>query len=720
MTSKNVSNKSLKLFVITSALVIDLVAGVSHVLASDENDAMIEEVQVTGVRQRLEQAGSLLDAIQKTEVIGIENIEAQHAANLSDAIAESPGVRVSNECSICGVKRIMLNGLKGEHTTILTDGLPVHTMISGYYAVDAVAVTGLERIEVARGAGASLTTPEAMGGTVNLVTQEATENGGAVDVSAGDNGFRQVGILATGVSEDERSRLTLIGQFDSRDQFDSDENGVSENPFQENRNLTLRLSHDISDYDNIVLRYSSVFSELFGGPMLGDQVDSIGQTLRSYANGEASQLFVDNNVNKKFIGQPWETAEWVKTRREEFSIQWLREINNDWNMQLSASYSKHKQDSFYEGFDYYGDDELQYYDARFNYRLSDAHLFTFGIDRKSDVLDSSSQAGSESDKYVSDSFDYTTLALYFQDRWTPSDTVEVAFAIRVDKAEADFTDPSKSGVEIDETIVSPRLDSRIFHNDQWTSRISAGRGYRAPLSFFETDHGILDGEAGFAIDVDKLERSTTGSYGLSFEGDRLTSTLSAAWTQVENLAGLSETAGGVPLLTQSDEKGAVTSIDLAMGYQFTDELLVNFTIESYDYDDNFKSSYAIAPVEQRITTSIDYDINGWDIFFSAAWVGSRDLNEYGYAGSDVLGSSKAKPTTAPSYFTADMRIAKELSESLTVYAGGKNLFDYTQAGDESSPLFWDSVGDADAGYDVAYIYGPLRGREFYAGIKWAF
>ncbi len=45
-----------------------------------------------------------------------------------------------------------------------------------------------------------------------------------------------------------------------------------------------------------------------------------------------------------------------------------------------------------------------------------------------------------------------------------------------------------------------------------------------------------------------------------------------------------------------------------------------------------------------------------------------------------------------------------------------NLFDYTQAGDEDSPLFWDSEG----GYDVAHIYAPLRGRYVFGGFKAAF
>ena len=39
------------------------------------------------------------------------------------------------------------------------------------------------------------------------------------------------------------------------------------------------------------------------------------------------------------------------------------------------------------------------------------------------------------------------------------------------------------------------------------------------------------------------------------------------------------------------------------------------------------------------------------------------------------------------------------------------LFDYNQAADESSPLFYDQ----DGGYDVTYIYAPMRGRTAYIG-----
>ncbi|VEE61428.1 Outer membrane cobalamin translocator [Shewanella putrefaciens] len=689
----------------------------------------IERVSVVGVRQRLEQAGTLANTIMKTEVIDASVIENKNAVNLSEAIDNSPGVKVSNECSMCGVKRIMLNGMKGEQTTILVDGLPVHTMISGYYAVDAIPTTGVERIEVARGAGASLIAPEAIGGTINIVSYEPTENGAELDISAGENGYRKLGFLGKGVTQDGRTRATLVAQYDDRDQADADNNKVNEAQMQENRSLTARVSHDVTDTDNLVMRVANIQSEIFGGPMIGSTfadgvASSTGNVLSGYDGqpSEPQQLFEDGDVRKRYTGKAWETTEWIKTERNEASLAWLREFNDDWNMHLAASYADHKQDSFYEGFDYSADDKMWFFDARFNYLLSESQLLTFGADLRTEEMRSHSRSGSANPDYVSDSFDYDVKGVYLQDTWQATESLEVAMALRYDTISADFTDPNKPGTELDESILSPRVDIRLRHNDEWTSRLSAGRGYRAPLSFFETDHGILDGSLGFDIDIDELERSNSVNYALSYEGERLTSTASIAWTEVEHLAALTTNDHGIPLLTQLDEKARVITSDIALGYRLTDDMSLSLTAEHFDYDSVFKSSYAIAPVEKRVSLSMDWDVNDWEIFANLVWIGSRDLADFGYEGYNRLDAngqvapSSKKTTDAPAYVTLDLKVSYQLNDTLSLYTGVSNLFDYTQAGDEDTPLFYDAEG----AFDVGYIYGPLRGREIYAGMKFSF
>lgn len=138
--------------------------------------------------------------------------------------------------------------------------------------------------------------------------------------------------------------------------------------------------------------------------------------------------------------------------------------------------------------------------------------------------------------------------------------------------------------------------------------------------------------------------------------------------------------------------------------------------EQYDYDETFKASFAIAPAEQRMTLSSDWDYKGWDVIASTTWVASRDLSDYGYVGYNKNDATELKSSQADSYITVDLKVIKALSEGLKVYIGATNLFDYNQAKDMDSPLMFHDEGT----YDVVYIYGPLRGRSAYAGLNYEF
>eukprot|EP00903_Cladosiphon_okamuranus_P004492 g4490.t1 len=667
----------------------------------------------------------LKSVIEKTELIGTEALESSQSISLSDALGEAPGADVAIDCSMCGFKRLRLNGLRAEHTNLLIDGLPAHTVVSGFYGLDSVSMTGVERIEIARGAGASLTAPEAIGGIVNVIIQEAVENGGSVELAFGEEGYQQANLLGTLVSKDGDTRTTLMGQFDQRDQADSDGNGVSENPMLDNMTLSTKISHDFSYTDNLTFRLTVAEQESFGGPVLGDTVSSISAALASTADGEAAQLFENNDVRDRWIGNAWETTEWVDTSRVEGALSWLHEVNSDLNWQLSATYANNDQDSFYEGYRYKAKDIMYYLDAHLNYTINDSHFLTVGVDYRDEEMDSdiSNEADIGFVFPADDSFEHNTQGLYVQDTWILSDKFDVKMALRLDQVTADFI--AEEGTEIDETVFSPRIDARYYHGEAFTSRISAGTGYRAPLSFFESDHGLLDEP--IQMDIDDLEKSISLGYALSYGNTRTTATASIARTEVENLA----TLGDSNTLTQVDEKGVVYATDFSLGYRISDTLLLNLVAEKYNYDSVFEDVYGIVPIEEGLSLTLDYDNAGWDIYGTLNWVGSRNLAAFGYEGYNQIDDdgyileSSIKDQTSPSYFTLDFRAAKEVTANLSAYVGVNNALDYTLADDEDTPLFWvpgedDGTGILADGFDVTYIYGPLRGREIYAGVSYAF
>lgn len=168
------------------------------------------------------------------------------------------------------------------------------------------------------------------------------------------------------------------------------------------------------------------------------------------------------------------------------------------------------------------------------------------------------------------------------------------------------------------------------------------------------------------------------------------------------------------MLSQLDEEASVTTVDISAGYNIAQNLLVNISAEKFNYDSAFKSSYAIAPVEERATFELEWQVGNLKAFWQTVWFGSRDLTDYGYEGYDVNGDpSSLKPLDAASYHISNARFEYQLSESMSIYGGASNVFEKTQIDDGDSPLFY----DADGGYDVAYIYGAMHGREFYAGFK---
>ena len=66
------------------------------------------------------------------------------------------------------------------------------------------------------------------------------------------------------------------------------------------------------------------------------------------------------------------------------------------------------------------------------------------------------------------------------------------------------------------------------------------------------------------------------------------------------------------------------------------------------------------------------------------------------------------------FFVVNIKASWKLNPGLDLYAGADNLFNYTQAGSAGDdPKFWDSQGS----YGTSHIWGPLRGRQLYVGVR---
>lgn len=165
--------------------------------------------------------------------------------------------------------------------------------------------------------------------------------------------------------------------------------------------------------------------------------------------------------------------------------------------------------------------------------------------------------------------------------------------------------------------------------------------------------------------------------------------------------------------------------DIVAGYQVTKELNVSASYEKMFYEDEYKAVQFLAQIEDRAKLNLEFESHDWLVYVDGTYTGERDLAKYGYGdtynifddandnGEVDEGELKdPKKTEAPAYMTFNMKLSKTFG-MYTLYAGAKNLLDYTQTRKEESPLVWDSEG----GYDVGHIWGPLKGRQLYGGVQ---
>jgi outer membrane receptor for ferrienterochelin and colicins len=125
----------------------------------------LNEVVVTGVGRptKLDQAVSLYRIVTK------EDIRAQGAVTLNDAIRNQLGLNVGNDPALGAT--ISMRGLGGNSVKILIDGLPLNGRENGNIDMSQINMSNIERVEMVQGPMSIMYGSDALGGVINLITK---------------------------------------------------------------------------------------------------------------------------------------------------------------------------------------------------------------------------------------------------------------------------------------------------------------------------------------------------------------------------------------------------------------------------------------------------------------------------------------------------------------------------------------------------------------------
>lgn len=640
-------------------------------------------------------------------------IRRRNHGNLNELIKTQAGIDVQDYCVNCGAKRLTINGLKGEHTTILTDGVPIFSSISSVYGVDTLSTLLIQEVEVLRGSGSALIHPDSIGGTLNLITKNPLQSGGYSSYQLSTHRNMRAELMYSHV--EGRFKTSYGGDFDWQRYWDKDNNNVSESPTRQRLSLFAKTQYQAHADLQLSARMSYSNMNVFGGST--EEV-----RLRRPISMQADQTdFIGGDVRQRYIGDPKKITDYLHIHRADLHGQAKYNLSESSELEFNLGSAIYIQDAIYShAFDYDNSNPIIYGDIRWQKVHNDDVFTSIGASYRRESLRSESIVMYDTSGLPKDNFDYSTTSAFAQVDWHLWEDFEVSTALRADQHHMN----RHSGNTLNKFSVSPRFNAKYSPTENLSHYVSYGMSHRMPLSFTEAAHGTYDG---FIINTNKLERAHSLIYMLSSNHENHYITPSLHYTFLQNMAYdvAPEIAHTAPIeFLNNDKNNHIFVFEILGGYKPHQDLLLELSFESFNYDKDYKSKLPTAAIEKRLGFKSTYERGPWRWDFGISYVFSRDLkayaqyDEYYNVYEGIFGTSDPKNLKAPG-FTYIQTAVGYTYKDWDFILGIENLLDETQVRRKDTPAVW-HFHDGHAHFDNRHAWGINRGREAYFKAAYTF
>lgn len=682
--------------------------------ASAQGATELEAVKITDQKRRIKEFET--SRVQRVEA---KSLQTKKALSFAEMIQGERGVETQTACAFCGAKRISINGLKGEHTTILVDGLSLHSTVSSFYGVEAIPMNIIDSIDVYRGAGAALTAPESIGGAINLVTKPILADQAELALGAADDRSVRASVSATKKLTESAGFFIGLESNEARP-WDGDDNRIAESPWQKTNGVSAKWTKQLAAGSELSLRTGYGYLKTVGGAM---QDLSVSQAPNPTVSPDD---FQDRDVRKRYLGDESRITDNVELTRKEAALIYTLAPSDNSSLKLALGRADQDQAAIYShGYDYDNQDQIWSGLAEYQRSINEWHLLTLGADFKRERMRSQSKVLFDQKGLAKDDLDFGSQGIFVQDTWTPTESTEVAVSLRLDQLRTDWIALDES---LGATIVAPRFLLKHQHSEVLTSRLALGLGYRPPLTLFESQHG--SDHNGFLIDINEIERAKSGVYSLLGQWQDDFFEVGVHLTEIENMAyGLDQAQTNDPtVFRNANENYLITVLDAGYGRRVTPEWSLEGVIESFQYPAGYKEKLPVAAIEQRLTLLSNIETEKWKFSQKLTVIGARDLSAYGYdrhyniaPSEDPLdpsfggGGEDQKWQKSPTYAVVDLSFRRQLLKRGWAELAILNLFDYTQTKAGDSPTTWHQHG-THFHLDNFHIWGPLKGRQIFVSV----
>ncbi|MGL4366162.1 MAG: TonB-dependent receptor, partial [Cetobacterium sp.] len=353
-----------------------VISALSHAMEPSSEGVYLEKsvISTLGYEQ------SLQNTTKNIQIITKEEISEKNFKDITEVLESSPLITITRN-SVGESIQMRGSGLNSKATVqVLVDGAAINPVDinHGTLPLNSVSVSSIEKIEILPGGNGVLYGDGFTGGLVNIITKSSVDKtGGYVGFRYGSDNERR---FETGTSVKVNDNLAFIIDYSKED---NDTNRDYENTKNEHFNLTTLLK--LSEDDKLKLQYTYYNKKSKTAELL----------TKAELDANASQSGVDFNGSE--LGQKYSALEGSTDQldrsnltRNEFSMNYDKNINSKLSLNLNMSYQENKNDvktkeSTYANFgtmidyrEYYADNIGTFTDEKF--KINPSVKYEYGND----------------------------------------------------------------------------------------------------------------------------------------------------------------------------------------------------------------------------------------------------------------------------------------------------------------------------------------------------
>ncbi|MCF8259880.1 MAG: TonB-dependent receptor [Melioribacteraceae bacterium] len=666
---------------VTDTILVKNNSELSITLLSAQNQ--LDDISVVGKKMSSFQNFARVD---NTFVLTQDELQKAACCSLAESFETNASVDVSFTDAITGVQQIEMLGLSGIYTQTTMEALP---FIRGLYSKKGFAFvpgTWIKAINVSKGIGSVSNGYESITGQIDIDLKKPFDNlaanNGLVNIYANqDQRFEANVDYRFDVSKDIHA-VTLLHGSSMNYEFDGNGDSFMDMPTFEAFNLMQRFQY--VDTDGLVAHLDLQFvnDEKRGGMLNGGNPN-----LNRYGFNSLSQLF-KISAKTGYVFQD--------------------DVGKSIGFQLS--YSGYNNEALYGLRNYLGDQITLFMNL-----LYQTNLFN---------ENNSIRAGAS---FNYDEFDESFTNLQF----TRTERVPGVYLEYTYKQGEEFS--SVIGLRYDShnyygNLFTPRIHLRYSPTIDWVFRAAAGKGFRTSNIFTEY-------ASNFASSRNiVIERSNNFGYGLNQEeawnfGISITHYFMYNWndatlsidfyrTQFDNMtiADLDSNPHTIQFLSVNNGSYS-NSFQAELNFFPFENLSTRLAYRFIDARQKFNGEWKEKPFTSKHRTLINFGYSTekendhdsqmlYDLtiqWFGDKRIPSTELNPVGFRAREY----------SPDFAIVNAQVTRTFNGYFDLYLGVENLLGFKQ----DNPII-DPANPYGQFFDASLIWGPIKGRVVYSGLRW--